>query len=162
MSVKFCPVSSVVRAGALQALCPGFESLTGHQKGHMKKLVIRLLIVLAFGVWSLSFGGNLNATVESANGNKMPVWCINHVCEFDKDDTVHTALTSATKDVLLADIIPVMRFDPPALDLDAEESIGDVFIFLGYVLQPLAILTLVGCGLVALYQWLFRYFRPEW
>ena len=124
------------------------------------KTFIRLLIVLLFSIWAPSFGTTLNMTAKALNNNKMPVWCITQdVCDFTGDDE-HQSLTAQTRLVAITDIIPLVKFDP--VGLYGLESIGDMFIFVGFTLYPIVLVVLFWYLLFRLVLGIMKLFRPGW
>ena len=129
------------------------------------KTFIRLLIAFVFSVWAPAIGSSLNQKALDMNDGHMPVWCITaEACVIDPDDTIHVRLTSQSRDLFFLDIIPVVRGNP--LALEGMESVGDLFYFGGFALQPFTELALLGyllfAGLERFLNWLLKPFRPGW
>jgi hypothetical protein len=107
-----------------------------------------------FTLWILAIflslaGSIMNQTAAHYNGNKMPVVCYTtSVCDMT-DDNVHIPFTKDTQYKFLSDIIPLMRIDGM---MDGVESIGDVFVFIGWVAQPFLFLTFVGYVLYSIFK----------
>lgn len=90
----------------------------------------------------------------------MPVWCITQdACDFTGDDE-HQSLTAQTRLVAITDIIPLVKFDP--VGLYGLESIGDMFIFVGFTLYPIVLVVLFWYLLFRLVLGIMTLFRPGW
>jgi hypothetical protein len=105
-------------------------------------------------------GSIMNQVAAHDNGGKMPVVCYTKAACDMTDDTGHTPFNTNTHDKVLADIIPIPNMYG---ELDGVESIGDIFVFVGWAGQPLLALTLVWFVLYSLFKGLNKLFRrPVW
>ena len=100
-------------------------------------------------------GGMLNVFVVDNNDGMMPVWVFDRGIELSMaDDQEHTRLTKDSKDVILADIIPIPAISKHRVVVDDMMSLGDLALFAGYSLFVISSLILIAY----LFMWLLGLF----
>lgn len=104
------------------------------------KLTATKLIQLGFlGLLLMLLGGYLNQFVMRHNHNKMPVLVLNEwFADSFIDDPLHIPLDKDSRDILLADIIPLPSVRDTGIQIIEMVSFGDFVIYFGWVIVVLA------------------------
>jgi hypothetical protein len=128
-------------------------------RGGKMKLTYKIIFLILLLSFSLpNIGGHLNEYAEHQNGNKMPVWCltsyITTIVDYTDSRKTHTHLTRNTNDIIITDIIPIILVSRYGVYIDNVMSIGDVFIFVGYLLNFVGLILLPSYTIFVIWRFL--------